>query len=161
MKEIKLTQGKVALVDDEDFEYLSQWKWYASKDDHRFYARTSIRVCETGRQATVRMHRHILSLNNSKFLVDHRDGNGLNNQKSNLRVATPSQNAANKSSIQNGYSKYLGISWHKKIKRWEARISKNNKSHYLGVFKTEIEAAIAYNNAATKLHGEFANLNKI
>ena len=160
MKLIPLTQGQFAMVDDEDFDFINQWKWYASKDVRTFYARTNIWLHKIGKQKTVRMHRYILLLNNPSVLVDHKDCNGLNNQKNNLRIATPYQNAANKSSIQNGYSKYLGVSWHIKIKRWEARISKNNKSHYLGVFKNEVDAAIAYNKKATELHGEFANLNK-
>jgi len=153
MKEIALTQGKVALVDDEDFEFLSQWKWYLKNFDNHFYAARSV--------DDKRMHRIILNITDSKIFVDHKDGNGLNNQRNNIRAATISQNGANRVKRNNSSSRYLGVYWVKKTKLWRVGISKNGVLQNVGCFKDEKDAAIAYNNKAKELHGEFANLNQV
>lgn len=158
MKEIKLTQGQVALVDDEDYEYLNQWKWYAQKSRGTFYA------CRYTKNEVLIMHRIIL---NTPFNmeVDHRDHNGLNNQRHNIRNCTRSQNHMNKD--PRGSSKYLGVSWDKSRNKWRAFIQTRQisngkrKTLFNGQYNTEEEAAIAYNEAAKRLHGEFANLNII
>lgn len=156
MKEIKLTKGQVALVDDSDFEYLNQWKWCARKHRNTFYAQRSLpRV--NGKQETVQMHRFILGLTDPKVLTDHKDWNGLNNQRSNLRVATVSQNNANKK--PKGTSKYMGVSLLSRDNVWVANLYKNGKHYWLGRYNTEKEAALAYDEAAKKYHGEFANIN--
>ena len=155
MKEIKLTQGKVALVDDEDFEYINQWKWYAHWDGYNWYA---IRHIEN--KKTISLHREILKPPRG-IKTDHKDRNGLNCQRHNLRCATNSQNGANKTPT--GRSKYLGVSWMRDKKYNKeyifAQIKCNGKHKHLGIFKTEEEAARAYDMAAKILHGEFANLN--
>jgi hypothetical protein len=159
MKEIKLTQGKVALVDDEDFEYLNQFKWHAKKGCNTFYAKRSIKG------STLSMHSLIMKPPHG-FEIDHKDLNGLNNQKDNLRICTRSQNQANRKKAK-GNSRYLGVCRLKgeiyNGKKYRdtiiATINKDNKLIYLGSFKTEEEAAIAYDIAAKKLHGEFAYLN--
>ena len=92
--------------------------------------------------------------------TDHIDGNPLNNQKSNLRNATKSQNGMNRKSNRNSSSKYKGISWNKQNKKWRGEIQKNKKRYGLGYFKSEIEAARAYNKKALELFGEYARLNK-
>lgn len=153
MKEIKLTRGKVALVDDEDFEYLNQYKWYAIDCVHTFYARRK----ENNRH--ISMHRQILGLTSSKIQGDHKDHDGLNNQKNNLRIANHSQNQANRKSFKNSSSKYIGVCWKKAAKKWQAAIYQNGSNKHLGSFINESEAAIAYNEAAKIIHGEFANLN--
>lgn len=154
MKEIKLTQGKTALVDDSDYDYLNQWKWYAQKDRYTYYA-----VRRDGKRR-MKMHRVILGLGyDSNLFPDHIDHNGLNNQRSNLRIATRSQNAANRSSIRTAVSKYKGVAPMRK--RWQAHIVKDGVQKYIGLFKNEIDAALAYNIEAKKLHGEFAHLNAI
>lgn len=159
MKTIPLSQGKFALVDDSDYEWLNKWDWYALKGAQTFYAvrRTTK---DTGHKM-IQMHRLILGLTDPKILVDHRDFNGLNNQRSNLRTATPSQNSSNRQPIKGSTSKYIGVHWFKNAKLWTAQIKKKGKLIKLGYFKIEENAAVAYNNAAIKLHGEFANLNKI
>lgn len=157
MKEIQLTKGQIALVDDEDFEWLNQRKWWAKRHRNTFYAHC--RMIETGK--IVLMHRLILDLTDPKIQTDHKDRNGLNNQKYNLRVATNSQNTANRKSFKNSTSKYLGVRLHKRDNIWEANIQKDGKLMYIGRFKTEEDAALAYNKVAQKLHGEFANLNII
>src|SRR3990167_10308366 len=105
MKEIKLTQGKITLVDDEDFEYINQWKWHVIKNKKQthFYAQRS----ENGK--SIRMHRVIMKTPHNKD-VDHIDHNGLNNQKNNLRNCTTQENIRNRTSY--GKSSYLGVSTH-------------------------------------------------
>ena len=156
MKEIQLTQEKFALVDDEDFEWLNQWKWYASKIGNTYYARKNSLIDENGKQIKIYMHREIMNTPKG-ILTDHKDRNGLNNQKHNIRLCTYSQNGANRKSW--GVSKYLGVCWDKQNNKWVVRIETDNKSTYLGHFKIEKDAAMAYNEAAKKQHGEFARLN--
>ena len=158
MKEIKLTHEKVTLVDDEDFEYLNQWKWRASKNkkSKTYYAQRDI--CIDNKRTTVFMHRIIMNPN-KHMLIDHIDMNGLNNLKTNLRICNHSQNQCNRKSW--GLSKYLGVSIKKKrsIIYYQTLIKVNKKSLYIGIFKSEIEAAKAYDKAAKEYHGEYANLN--
>jgi hypothetical protein len=153
MKTIQLTKGQVALVDDEDYLWLNQWKWHTHKGYSKNYARRF--DYSQGKKIGIFMHSFILKMTNSKFMGDHENGNGLDNQRHNLRIATKSQNAKNKTSAKNSSSKYLGVSWHKIKKKWTVII--NNV--YIGDYKNEIEAALAYNEAAKIHHKEFANLN--
>jgi HNH endonuclease/AP2 domain len=154
MKEISLTQGKVAQVDDADFEWLSQWKWCALRVGHTWYA---VRTDYTGgRKQMVIMHR--LVVGRSDLRVDHRDGNGLNNQRGNLRLVTASQNRCN-SRKRGGSSIYKGVCLRKRGKHWQAQIANLRVQKYLGSFNSEVEAARAYDAAARELHGEFACLN--
>jgi hypothetical protein len=161
MKEIQLTQGQVTLVDDFDFEYLNQFNWIATNTGYGFCATRAKPRIGGSNQGRIYMHRLIMNLNDPKIEVDHKDHNPLNNCRSNLRIATRSQNMANKTSKKNGTSIYLGVGWHKLVNRWYARIGKDNKSIHIGYFKNETAAALAYNNAAIKYHGEFANINNI
>jgi hypothetical protein len=158
MKEIiiesKKFGTKTVLVDDEDFEYLSKFNWYIQKGKHTFY------VYRKGKEGNIiAMHRQLLGLSDSKVFSDHKDRSGLNNQRNNLRIATQSQNEANKVAHKGSVSKYFGVCWEKQYKKWKARICKNKISVHLGYFENESDAAIAYNKAAVSYHGEFANLN--
>ena len=157
MKEIKLSQGKVALVDDEDFEYLNQWKWTAAKGGHTFYAIRNYMI--DGVVTRVYMHRLIIKPE-GRSQVDHKDHNGLNNQRSNLREVTHAQNQHNRTT--KGFSsKYKGVDFNKRKGKWRARITKNCQQIHLGEYSSPEEAAIVYNKAAITLHGEFAHINKI
>lgn len=170
MKKIYLSQLQFALVDDEDFEFLNQWKWSAVKSKHSktFYA---VRSYYGEKRKTIRMHKVIFERYNQFEIeeIDHIDRNGLNNQKNNLRHATRQQNICNVRGF--GVSKYKGVthlSRTKKVKNgyktyfyYRSRICLNKKTIEIGLFKTEIEAAIAYNKKALELHGEFAFINKI
>lgn len=159
MKGIKINSRKhgekTVMVDDSDYDYLSQFNWSLLKDGYTFYAS---RRCGKKR---IKMHREILGLTDPKIMVDHKDRDGLNNQRGNLRVATHSGNNANRGSYKNSSSKYLGVSWKRDSTAWEAGIKKGRKYKYLGHFKNEEDAALAYNEAAIKYHGDFANLNKV
>ena len=150
MKEIITTNNGIVLVDNEDYEWLNQFKWYKTTFRYTFAA-----VCYI-KPNTTWMHRLIMKT--PKYLVtDHKDHNGLNNQKSNLRVCTQSQNHMN-TPCRNGYK---GVSWQKSRQKYISTIYRNGKSYMLGRYKIEEEAAEAYNIAAIKMFGEYACLNKV
>lgn len=146
MKEIPLTQGKVALVDDEDFERLSQWKWYARKDGSTLYA---VRNAPGPERGTILMHREVLGDVPGEMDIDHVDGDGLNNQKANLRIITHRQNCQNLH-IQKS-SKYPGVCWHKRARKWQAQVGIDGKIKYLGLYETENDAFEAYRMAVYNL----------
>ncbi len=145
MKKIKLTQNKVALVDDEDYEYLNQFKWCAHKDTKTYYAKRWVNT-----NTMITMHHEIIGYPPVGFETDHKSGNGLNNQRYNLRNVTHRQNCQNKKNIIKA-SRYPGVSWHNQTKKWRARIWINVASKHLGLFFTEIEAFNAYRNAVHAL----------
>lgn len=155
MKLIELTHGIKAQISDRDAKLVNKFKWCAVKRGKTFYAEAR-KGCKM-----ISMHRLILGLNDPKIKGDHRDRNGLNNQRNNLRVATNSQSSANRGKHINGKSKYFGVSWFKHAGLWRSQIQKNGIVYHLGYFKDEKKAAIAYNKAAEKFHGEFANINSI
>lgn len=157
MKEIPLTRGQVAIVDDEDFFRLSQFSWYARKSRLTYYANRTIKV--NGRNRTIQMHREVLGLTDSKIYSDHIDGNGLNNQKSNLRPATCAQNLSNRGRPSRGNLPYKGIGFDNRYGNWYGVICCNYKKKRLGTYATPEEAARAYDKAARELFGEFARLN--
>ena len=159
MIEIPLTQGKIALIDDEDFEAVSHHKWYAEKsgDGRRWYACTSIRKSD-GLKTTMKMHRFIMGITDRKIDCDHDDLNTLNNQKYNLRPCTRAQNMQNTVVKSNSSSGLKGVVLHKKSGLWMARIRANGKQILLGYFKTAELGHAAYCKAATELHGEFARV---
>jgi len=159
-KQIQLTQGKYAIVDNEDYEYLSQWKWCY----HQGYA---VRTINNGRKAgkqitqSIRMHRVITNAP-CEMLVDHVNCDKLDNRKQNLRVCDHKGNSRNRiSPNQMKPDRYKGAYFVKKTKKWVAKIKLDGKKIHLGYFFTEIEAANAYNKAAKELFGQFANLNQI
>jgi len=152
---IPLTQGKTAVIDDEDHPLIAQHKWHAVFDHkQRWYANTNVRV--EGKRRSLQMQALILGTKGG----DHIDGDGLNNRRSNLRVATPLQNARNKSKKKSPSScPHKGVTWNKRAGRWKAVICANYKEIHLGYFTDSVEAARAYDTAALKLHGEFAKVN--
>jgi hypothetical protein len=154
---VPLTQGFVAVVDDDDAWVLDySWRVTVDRSGHR-YARRSIRTGHKVRD--ILMHREI-SKAAPGTMVDHKDGDGLNNRRSNLRLATDSQNQWNRKSKRAGtYSRYKGVSWYKAYGTWMAEICKDGVRTYLGQFASEVEAAKAYDRAALEAFGEFAHVN--
>ncbi len=167
MREIYLTKGKVALVDDKDYDWLNQWKWCANLVHGIWYAKRAIYTGPKGdkKQTMLKMHRVILDVTNRDIFVDHRDHNGLNNQRYNIRKGTQTDNARNKRSAKNATSKYVGVYMNGNprviYKKWVAKLYTKGVYHYLGNFANEEDAARAYNQAAMKYYGEFANLNPV
>jgi hypothetical protein len=152
-REIPLTHGYVAIVDNEDYEWLSQWRWNAAGSPPHLYAR---RIDNERR--TIHMHRVILDAPQG-IQVDHINGNRFDNRRSNLRCATHQQNQFNRGARRNGSSQYKGVSWIAKHRRWQATIAIDSRNTNLGWFTDEVEAARAYDAAARIHHGEFAYLN--
>jgi len=155
MKKIELTKNKVALVDDEDYEFLNRWKWYAAKGGQTYYARRNTQYSD-GKQHTLFMHR-LLMMPAPEQEVDHKDRDGLNNQKANLRVCTHRENTAR--SMRKNKTSYRGVEKHGN--KWRASINSYKKRIYLGSYHTPEEAATAFNKAAIERYGEFACLNKV
>lgn len=160
MRQIALSQDKITLVDDEDYEQLNKYKWYAHQNRGRWYAQCL--------KQGVMMHNEILNPP-SNYEIDHKNGDGLDNRRSNLRICTHKQNMQNRLPNKTSSSKHKGVSWKRgriyKGKqyngKWRARIMYNDKNIHLGSFDSEIEAAKAYDEAAKKLFGEFARTNFI
>ncbi len=162
MKLIKLTQGYFALVDDIDYDYLIKWKWHIHKNKNRkrMYAARFARKHEwyTNHKHVIFMHQEIAKRMELIGSPDHKDRNGLNNQRKNLREATNSQQAANRSKHKDSKNKYKGVHKHAPYK-YEAHIMCNGKNEYLGIFTTEEMAAQVRDYFAIKYFGEFAVLN--
>lgn len=156
MKIIKLSKKYETIVDDEDYEYLNQWKWYTFKSRPNL-----IYVTRRINNKTIYLHRFILNITNKNTIIDHIDGNPLNNQKSNLRICTQSENMQNARKHKNCSSKYKGVCWDKNRNKWIVNLDINKKRIHIGRFNLEKDAALAYNKAATKYFGSFAKLNEI
>jgi hypothetical protein len=153
MKNIPLTQGKFAIVDDEDYEELSKYKWTLSNG----YA------IKTKYRKAILMHR-IINKTPDNLFTDHKNGNKLDNRKENLRTCSTTENNRNSRKHKNCLVEYKGVTIDNnkyRKNKYKCQIKTDDKLIYLGNFKTSIDAAIVYNNAAKQYHGEFANLNKI
>jgi hypothetical protein len=157
MIKIPIHGVEFAFIDNEFLPLVSDYKWYIYKSSNNciyaqgYHPKTKKRVL---------MHRLIMNPPRSLH-VDHRNRNGLDNRLFNLRIATRSQNLSNRTSAKNSSSRFLGVTFHKKANKWVANICKLGRKEYLGLFATENDAAMAYNEKAKFLHGEFANLNQV
>lgn len=162
VKKIPLTQGQYALVDDEDFEFLNQFKWHSfySKSTDGFYVRRNVQFRDLDdkiKQKGVMMHRVIIEHAIGKKLeqteiIDHINHNPLDNRKSNLRIVSRRQNLQNQK--RETSSKYPGVNWDKNASKWRAKIKLNGKLKHLGLFDDEREAAKAYEQVCRELVGE-------
>jgi hypothetical protein len=149
---IPLTQRQNAIVDVADFDFLSRWNWYADwrPDIKTFYVRTR----DNGK--VLYMHKVLFP---DSAEVDHRNSNGLDNRRENLRPCTSSQNRHNTRIRSNNRSGFKGVHWHKAAKKWSAEIWVNSMKNYIGLFLSAEDAARAYDEKAKELHGDFAHLN--
>jgi len=154
-KEIPLTQGKFAIVDDEDFERVSKFKWqarghYGKKHKNHNYYYAAKTIILPNKRTSLPMHRFILNLSDTdKIMVDHINRNPLDNRKCNLRLCTNAQN------LRNGEVRIKGISWHKRIKKWRARITFNNQRIYIGIYNNPDDAYNAFKETARLLDPVF------
>ena len=145
-------------MDDDDYKKLSRYKWHAQPSHNLVYACRNIVI--DGKRKMEKMHRYIMNLTNDfSVIVDHIDRNPLNNQKSNLRLCTYSQNTCNSKRRSNSKRKYKGVGFDPKVGKYFAMIMLNKISYHLGFFDTEIEAAKAYDKKAIELFKDFARLN--
>jgi len=149
MKEISLTQGLKAQVDDDIYEELSQFKWYAHKSRNVYYARRMSSAINRKRHI-INMHHKIIGRPSEGKITDHKDGNGLNNQKGNLRFVTNRQNCQNRKHTTKT-SQYPGVCWSKQNKKWNAQIYVNGEWKKLGYFTFETEAFEVYRKAVNAL----------
>lgn len=155
---IPLSRGLFALVDASDYARISHFNWYAwgsVKGPHLIYAIRAIRLA-SGRCSKRSMHREIMGAKKGD-IIDHRNRDGLDNRRQNLRFCPQSQNLGNSRQHKNaGSSRFKGVSWHRGTGKWEAKIRFQKKRHYLGLFDREEQAAAVYANAAKKFFGEFS-----
>jgi len=158
MKQIPLTQGKFALVDDQDYEWAIKLKWCYDCG----YASIRVHKKRNGKWSgrNVRMHNLIMNTPDG-MQTDHEDRNKLNNQRSNLRVCTHAENQRNKPKQSNTSSKFVGVCWSKRKSMYIAYITINKERKHLGYFDCQIKAAQSYNKAAIEYHGKFASLNNV
>lgn len=159
MRKIQLTQSYVALVDDEDYSFVNQFKWYAKIAHHKDGRIKNIYAIRNRlkNQKATSLHRLVLGIDDPQIQVDHKDHNGLNCQKHNLRRASNTQNQANARKRKGTASKFKGVSLIQKS--WRATIRVNKKPVHLGRFESEEQAAKAYDVEARKIYGEFAHCN--
>jgi hypothetical protein len=151
---LPISRGLVALVDDVDLVWLQQWTWTAMAHDNTTYVVRYEKV--DGVRRAVYLHRQLMAAP-SGVEVDHRNGNGLDNRRSNLRMATRSQQSAN--SKPQGDRQFKGVYWHKSRREWRGQIKIGGRSKSLGTFATPDAAARAYDLAAREAYGDFAKLN--
>jgi len=143
------------LYDKEDEELINQYKWYKP----RLYHPRSKTMYVTGYKDGKKVLMHRLVMHSPKGNIDHINGNGLDNRKINLRVVTRSQNGANNDKYKNNTSGYKGVSWHKKRKVWQASLSHNGHTVFIGRFNNPIEAAVAYDKKSVELFGDYSKHN--
>lgn len=154
-KAIPISGGKVALVDDSDYEYLSKFWWTVRNICGRSYAHRRV-----SKSRLIYMHRVIMGLDHGG-IVDHINGDGLDNRRGNLRIVTQRQNVINRRKTNGKTSKYKGVHWFKTRNKWRASITSNYKEKHLGYFTNEIDAAMAYDAAAKRIFGEYARTNEM
>jgi hypothetical protein len=165
MRKIELTQGYTALVDDEDYQrVIDAGPWHAALNTRNdgtvkgIYAHHNTRV--NGQSTSTRLHHFVLRVDKS-VEIDHKDRNGLNNQKENLRKAE-GKNSCNAGLYRSNTSGFKGVSVHRNVHgpiQWKAQVRCGGAVHYLGLFPTAREAALAYDAEAKRLFGEFASTN--
>lgn len=153
-KQIELTQGKFSIIDDEDFDRVSQYKWAA----HWSPGMNAYRAVRSENKKTIYLHRFILKAPEG-LVVDHINRDMLDNRKENLRLATVSQNQQNRNSKSKNTTGYKGVSYYKPLGKYKAQIHKMGIAKHIGYYETAIEAAKAYDEKAKEIFGKFARTN--
>jgi hypothetical protein len=154
MKRIQLKNGLEAIVDDEDYNELIKYNWYGNKSRDIIYVKRKTRKLDNRNEKIISMHRQLMGFPEGRH-IDHINNNGLDNRRCNLRICNNSQNMWNrKRRLHNNNNEFKGVSWFKRLRKWRASISLT-----IGYFDSKEEAAKAYDEAAKRLFGEFANLN--
>lgn len=155
-----LDAPKFAMVDDEDYDFLMQWKWHANFRSNNFYVRSDEKV--NGKYVTILMHRKILRITDSNVFIDHKDHRAWNNQKSNIRIATRTQNTINQRKRKGCDYSYIGVTLDHHSLRVRIKTPEGSRAE-LGRFPNTacgaLLGAVTYDKAAEKYYGEFANLN--
>lgn len=154
MKRIKLTKGKCAIVDDDDFEFVNQWKWYAHESQKTCYY---VARRDTSNRF-IYLHRFLINVEQGNT-VDHINGNRLDNRRSNLRICSSKENQRNRGPQKNNTSGYKGVTWNKDKGLWQAQIMVDRHHITIGCFVSKIIAAKTYDEAARKYFGEYARTN--
>lgn len=162
MIEFPLSQGKFAIIDDDDYYRVNAMAWHAYRSSHAkldlWYAKHTIAHGD-GTYSCMSMHRFIMNSPSPLVQVDHKNNNGLDNRKENLRVCSITQNQGNSRKRKNTTSKYKGASWCERLSKWQAAIQHNRNRQYIGIYESEEDAAMAYDLKAISLFGEFAKTN--
>jgi hypothetical protein len=151
-------QGKIVLIDIEDYDLIKEYTWNISNDGWNNYVKTEI---WKGGRKKIYMHRLIMGITNPIVIIDHKNGNGIDNRKCNLRICNCSNNSANKTMQKNNTSGFKGVSWKKDVKKWRVKVIKDGVNYSAGYYDDIIEAAKAYDKKAVELFGEFARTNKM
>lgn len=155
---IPLTQGKIAIVDAEDYEWLSKYKWSALKGKYTFYATRIVEKHKT--KTAILMHREVLSLKKRDGKIsDHKNRNGCDNRRNNLRIVTVTTNNHNSKLQRNNTSGFRGVSWKKDRQKWKAYLMVDNKQVHLGYFDSSLNAALAYDREVKRIRDQFASIN--
>jgi len=157
-RRISIGEGKWTIVDAEDFYRLNNFHWYAGGSGDIYYAARIVRT-KARRIRTVYLHREVMKARKGR-IVDHKNGDSLDNRRANLRLATSAQNLRNRGKTKRKTSsRFIGVYFHKQRQRWVSHVEHNGKVIWLGRFTNEVEAAKVRDKAAKKHHGEFARLN--
>ena len=161
MKKITLSRGLFALVDDEDYEFLNQWKWYASynKGTKSFYVVRNITLSD-GTRKSLRMHRLILNCPDD-MVVDHIHHDTLDNRRAHIRIVTHAMNLINRGKPIHNTSGYKGVTWHSSRGTWHARININKKRICLGYYHDIRDAGLARAQAEEKYYGDFISKSQL
>jgi hypothetical protein len=160
MRRLRITRGKSVLLDDADYDRVAALPWQARPSFGTWYAQRSFKR-DDGSRITINLARWLLGVTDPSVLVDHINGDGLDNRRSNLRCAEAHQNSCNKHRLRRKTglsSKFKGVCWHVAARKWQARIGVRGKRYDLGRFDSEQEAHAAYVQASRKLHGEFGTV---
>ena len=147
------------IIDVEDYDKIKNFRWNVKHNKKMFYVFTRVR--KNNFDSSILLHRIILGVDNPKIQIDHKDHDGMNNKKNNLRKCSASQNQCNVYIRSNNKSGYKGVSWCNEANKWRANITHQYNRFHLGLFSNKIDAALAYNKAAIKYHKEFAVLNNV